>query len=273
MHAAAATVPSCWDRAVSYGDGVFESVLVIEGIAPLWVFHRLRLQKSIQRLGIHCDIAELEKSFWLQAQQNSSAVIKIILARSGGARGYDARPAQDYTVQVKAYPLPHFSSGRIMEGVRLHVCQQRLSHNPAIAGMKHLNRLEQVIAASERPPGWADEGLMLDITGAVIECTSSNIFMLRENILVTPRLDHCGVDGVMRAVIMESIAADIPLPVQEARLTLAEILAADAVFICNSVFGVWPVCSIGISQIKVQHVITGKIWQRLNAMGYARLYG
>lgn len=277
MHAAASFSPS-WDRAIAYGDGLFETVLVLEGKAPLWNFHRKRLQRSVQQMDIRCDMAELDKSFLAIAAQNTDAIIKIVVARSGGTRGYDPRVARDCAVQVKAYPLPQcsqkkYSQKRITDGVRLQVCSQRLSHNPALAGIKHLNRLEQVCAASERQQSWADEGLMLDSSGAVIECTSSNIFIVRNEMLVTPRLDQCGVAGVMRAVIMENLAATILLPVQEERLTLADLLAADTVFVCNSVFGVWPVNSIGVSQIRIQHELIEKIWQQLRAMGYARLYG
>lgn len=272
MHAAA-SISSPWDRAIAYGDGLFESILVLEGKAPLWDFHRKRLQQSVQRMDIGCDIAELEKSFRVGAAQQSNALIKIIVARSGGTRGYDARQARNCAVQIKAYPLPQYSQKRMTDGVRLQVCTQRLSHNPALAGIKHLNRLEQVFAASERQSDWADEGLMLDPTGAVIECNSSNIFIVRNGMLVTPSLDQCGVSGVMRAVIMENLAATIPLPVQEARLTLTDLLNADTVFVCNSIFGVWPVSSIGVSQIQIQHEIIAKIWQQLRAMGYANLYG
>jgi 4-amino-4-deoxychorismate lyase len=270
---AAASISSPWDRAIAYGDGLFESVLVLEGKAPLWNFHRLRLQQSLQRMGIHCDIAGLERSFLAEVAQHADALIKIIVARSGGTRGYDARQARDCAVQIKAYPLPKYSQKKITDGVHLHVCRQRLSHNSALAGMKHLNRLEQVFAASERQRDWTDEGLMLDSSGAVIECTSSNIFIVRNGILETPRLDHCGVAGVMRAAIMEKLVDTIPLPVREVRLTLTDVLGADTVFVCNSIFGVWPVSSIGVSQIPVRHEVIEKLWQQLRVIGYAGLYG
>ena len=272
MHAAA-DIPLSWNRAVAYGDGLFETILVLDGVAPLWDFHRTRLQQSFQRLNIHCDIDELEKSFLLLAVQHPNALIKIIVARSGGSRGYSAKQSNDCAIQLKSYPLPHYAPAKITDGVRLHVCKQHLSHNSALAGIKHLNRLEQVMAASEIYRDWADEGLMLDSSGAVIEGTSSNIFILRNGILETPRLNHCGVSGVMRAVIMQKLAQDISLPVQEKRLTLAYVLAADAIFICNSIFGVWPVKSIGVSAVQMNASIIKKLWQPLTALGYARLYG
>ena len=132
MHAAA-DIPLSWNRAIAYGDGVFETILVLDGAAPLWNFHRARLQQSIQRLNIHCDISELEKSFLSLAAQHPNALIKIIVARSGGTRGYSALQSDNCAVQLKTHPLPHYASAKMTEGVRLHVCRQRLSHNAALA--------------------------------------------------------------------------------------------------------------------------------------------
>lgn len=271
MHAAA-DIPPSWNRAVAYGDGLFETILVLDGVAPLWNFHRARLQQSIQRLNIYCDINELETSFLSFATQHPNALIKIIIARSGGSRGYSAKQSDDCAIQLKTFPLPHYARTKITDGVRLHVCRQRLSHNPGLAGIKHLNRLEQVMAASELRSDSSDEGLMLDNSGSVIEGISSNIFIMHNHRLETPRLDYCGVAGVMRAAIMQKLAQDISLPVQEKRLTLSSVLAADAVFMCNSVFGVWPVKSIGVSTIKQDAKIIEKLWQPLTALGYAELY-
>lgn len=271
MHAAA-DLPLSWSRAVAYGDGLFETILVLDGAAPLWDFHRARLQQSIQRLNIRCDLHALEKSFQLLAAEQHNTLIKIIVARSGGGRGYDSQQAHDSIFHLQSYPLPQYAQEKIKDGVRLHVCKQRLSHSPALAGIKHLNRMEQVLAASERQTNWADEGLMLDESGAVTECTSSNIFILRNGMLETPSLDHCGVAGVMRAAIMQKIAADISVSVKESRLTLQDLLAADAVFICNSVFGICPVSFIGVSPVAIDRIIIEKLWQSLTVLGYARLY-
>ncbi|HSC74814.1 MAG TPA: aminodeoxychorismate lyase [Pseudomonadales bacterium] len=272
MHAAA-DIPSSWNRAIAYGDGLFETILVLDGAAPLWSFHRMRLQQSIQRMNIHCDIAELEKSFHSLAGQQPNTLVKIIVARSGGKRGYDSRSANDSTFHLQHYPLPQYSHKRITDGVRLHVCNQRLSHNAGLAGIKHLNRLEQVAAATERQSDWADEGLMLDSRGAVIEGVSSNIFIVRNDVLATPRLDYCGVAGVMRAAIMDKFSRTLSLSVQETRLTLDDMLSADTVFICNSIFGLWPVNAIGVSLLPMHSGIIEQLWQQLNNLGYARLYG
>jgi 4-amino-4-deoxychorismate lyase len=261
-----------WNRAVAYGDGLFESILVVDGVAPLWQYHKLRLQQSLERLCISCDVTALEKKFHSEISDHPDALIKIIVARSGGDRGYSARQANKSAVKIISYPLPQFSRTRMVDGVRMHVCRQRLSHNPALAGIKHLNRLEQVLAFSELDRAIADEGLMLDNCGTVIEGTASNIFILRNQTLVTPLLDHCGVAGVMREYIIRDLAATIPLSIRQSRLTLADVLSSDAVFICNSVFGVWPVRSVGVSQLSFKLELIEDIWRKLTPMGYASLY-
>jgi 4-amino-4-deoxychorismate lyase len=168
--------------------------------------------------------------------------------------------------------LPHYSRERLTQGIKLHVCRQRLAHNTVLAGIKHLNRLEQVLAASELQADVADEGLMLDVSGAVIEGISSNIFIVRGDALLTPSLHQCGVAGVMRATILQSLAQEADFTVQELRLTLADCLQADAIFCCNSIFGIAPVRAIGVSTIKNKKTVIDALWQLLAKLGYARLY-
>lgn len=271
MHATAA-IPIAWERAIAYGDGFFETVLVIDGSAALWSFHRTRLAETAKRLAVRCDISSIEKDFFACAKQHNNAVIKIIVARAGGQRGYCSQRASDVTVNINAYPMPQFSQQRLTQGIRLHVCHQRLSHNSALAGIKHLNRLEQVVAANERNEQMADEGLMLDETGSVVEGVSSNVFILQEKKLLTPNLHRCGVAGVMRAAVMQQLSKQINLAVEERRLTLNDCLAADGMFICNSVIGIVPVQAIGVSAVNIATEITACFWQILSSLGYARLY-
>jgi 4-amino-4-deoxychorismate lyase len=179
---------------------------------------------------------------------------------------------RDVTVSIKVYSIPQFSQQRLTQGIRLHICRQRLSYHPVLAGIKHLNRLEQVMAADERNEELAEDGLMLDESGSVIECVSSNVFILQGKTLLTPSLHHCGVAGVMRAVVMQQFAKQAELAVAETRLTLNDCLAADGLFICNSVIGIVPVQSIGVSAVNVANEITTRFWQALSSLGYARLY-
>ena len=128
-----------------------------------------------------------------------------------------------------------------MRGVRLYACQSRLSRQPALAGLKHLNRLEQVLARRE----WHDpryfEGLMLDTEHHVIECVSSNLFMAHDGGLFTPGLEQCGVGGVLRRLIIDDLAPALGLEVEVTSLTIKDLMDADEIFLCNSVIGVLPV--------------------------------
>lgn len=271
MHAAA--IPPDWDRAIAYGDGLFETVAVFNAKVPLWLYHRQRLQTGCRRLQIACDIDALEHDFLQTVARNPDALIKIIVARSGGKRGYDSRNAVGSAISLVCYPLPRYSDARRNPGIRLHLCRQRLSDNPGLAGLKHLNRMEQVSAASEWDRSIADEGLMLDASGAAVECTMSNIFAVNGNTLLTPRLDRCGVEGVMRAAIIQQFAPALSMSVHERRLTIASLLSADAVFVCNSVFGIWPVCAIGVSEVAQSPELIDRFWQQLADLGYKAPYG
>ena len=272
MHHATAAIPTAWERAIAYGDGFFETVLVIDGSAALWSFHRKRLDETAKRLNIRCDILSIEHDFFSCAQQHQHAVIKITVARTGGQRGYRAQTPSDVVVNIHAYPIPAFPQQRLTEGVRLHVCRQRLAHNSVLAGIKHLNRLEQVLAASERNDQVADEGLMLDQTGSVIEGVSSNIFILKGKKLCTPLLNNCGVAGVMRAAIIQHFSESTDLHIIETRITLQDCLSADGMFICNSIIGIVPVQSIGVCRLPVHAEISTRLLKMTSSLGYARLY-
>lgn len=273
MMTAAAAIPSEWDRAVAYGDGLFETIAVFDGLAPLWPLHRQRLVRSLQRLAIESDINLIEQAFLAVCAENSNVLVKIVVARSGGRRGYSSQQCGSCAFRIHTYPLPVYPVDRRQQGAQLHLCRHRLGDNPALAGIKHLNRLEQVLAASEWDRQIADEGLMLDSSGSVIEGTVSNVFVWSGGVLKTPILDRCGVAGVMRSYMLEQLAPSLSLPIQEQRLTVNELLSADGVFVCNSVFGLWPARSLGVSQLAQSPDLVGRIWQLLSALGYERMYG
>ena len=112
-----------------------------------------------------------------------------------------------------------------------------------LAGLKHLNRLEQVLARAE----WQDtayaEGLLCDTSGRVIEGVFSNLFLIKDGELITPDLSRCGVAGVMRAEILQQ-AQSLGISQTVRDVSYAELVAADEVFVCNSLYGIWPVCAL-----------------------------
>jgi 4-amino-4-deoxychorismate lyase len=139
-------------------------------------------------------------------------------------------------------------------------CETRLARNPRLAGIKHLNRLEQVLAQSELPTGTGAEGIVCDTSGYVIETCRANLFACFGAELVTPDLKQAGVAGVMRAEVMAR-AADAGIAVREAVFTPRELLAADEVFVTNAVIGVRPIRALGERELR-----TGPLTQRVQAL-------
>jgi 4-amino-4-deoxychorismate lyase len=231
------------DRGLAYGDGLFETITVTAGQASLLERHLARLAEGCVRLHIPVDMALLKVELLAFSQQLGDGVAKLIVTRGDGQRGYaPPEPAQPRRIlQGAAKPL--YPPRNAEQGVRLFPCATRLAEQPLLAGLKHLNRLEQVLARAEWQGVEPAEGLMLDASGRVIEGVYSNLFIVRDGQLVTADLTRCGVAGVMRAELLAQAAAS-GITCQVRDIEFAELLAADEVFLCNSVYGVWPVSAL-----------------------------
>jgi len=229
------------DRGLHYGDGLFETLAARDGQLLCWKEHFARLAAGCERLGMACPPqALLEGEARELATGNGHCVVKIILTRGQGGRGYlppePARPARI----VARYPWPGWPEEYRAEGVIVRYCRIRLGINAVLAGLKHLNRLEQVLARNEwRDPAIA-EGLMQDTQDNVIEGTMSNLFLISGQKLLTPDLDQCGVAGVIRHRIL-TVAPALGLETVITLVSRDDLSAADEIFLCNSVIGVWPI--------------------------------
>jgi 4-amino-4-deoxychorismate lyase len=232
------------DRSIHYGDGVFETIALKTGVMPFWSSHYQRLAEGCDRLKISLPSeGVLLKEIDSLKQDMDRAVIKVIVTRGSGGRGY--RPPQEIKSRriVQCHPWPDYSIAYYQQGVRVIFCQTLVSENPVLAGIKHLNRLDSVLAASEWQSPDITEGFMCNAQGEVIQGTRSNIFCAREGVLYTPDLQQAGVKGVMRAQILNwAKQEDISVVVKP--ISRMELLLADEVFITNSIFGIWPVCAI-----------------------------
>lgn len=234
---------SITDRGLAYGDGLFETVAVTAGIPVLLERHLSRLAEGCARLSIDLDHALLRAELLAFCAALGDGVAKLIITRGDGLRGYaPPQPSQPRRIlQGSAKPL--YPAINAEQGVRLFACQTRLAEQPLLAGMKHLNRLEQVLARAE----WRDndhaEGLMCDMHGRVVEAVYSNIFIFSNGQLLTPDLSRCGVAGVMRAELLAQ-AQRLAIPCVVGDISMAELLSADEVFVCNSVYGIWPVLQL-----------------------------
>ncbi|PSS46435.1 aminodeoxychorismate lyase [Pseudomonas sp. BBP2017] len=227
-------------RALAYGDGLFETIAVKAGRPSLLEYHLDRLALGCQRLAISADHGLIRDELCRYASVLGDGVLKLILVRGDSQRGYAPAAGVAPRRILQGSPLPVYPAQHAEQGVRLFPCNTRLAEQPLLAGLKHLNRLEQVLARAEWQDAEHAEGLMRDVSGRIIEGVYSNLFLVRDGQLLTADLSRCGVAGVMRAALIEQAAvAGVALRITD--LSLQDLEQADEVFVCNSVYGVWPV--------------------------------
>lgn len=228
------------DRGLAYGDGLFETMRTHQGRVPWWDAHWSRLAHGAARLRLplpdRAQVARQAEAMLADEGSDASSVLKLVVTRGAGGRGY--MPAAD------SAPLWMLSRHRLPSpprkgGLQLRWCTTRLALQPALAGLKHCNRLEQVLARGEWSDAEIDEGLVQDMDGHVVSATAANLFVLRDGGWHTPPVDRCGVAGVCRAWLLSTCAG------QETRMGVHEIETADAVVLCNAVRGILPVARLG----------------------------
>lgn len=232
---------SAYDRGLAYGDGVFETVLVVDGRPVFWQEHLDRLASACDTLSIPLatELLSSEALQLLDGQTATKNILKLVVTRGQGGRGYMPPVSAEPLRMVQLHPFPKVYERYQRDGVDVSICSHPVSRNRVLAGIKHLNRLDQVMASMELADGIA-EGLMFDDEGLLVEGTRSNVFLIRENRLLTPDLSRAGVSGIMRAWIMK-YCSDQGLDLSVMDLAMEDIDSADAVFVCNSIFGIWPV--------------------------------
>lgn len=234
------------DRGFQYGDGLFETIEVRNGQAVFFERHLERLKLGCHRLHIpfpDAQLLSLEAKELCRQWLSVRAVLKIIITRGTGGRGYRQPDVIQPTRVLSLHPYPDYPEIFSRQGIIARFCTTRLGLNPTLAGIKHLNRLEQVMARSEWTDSAIQEGLMVDVNGHVIEGTMTNLFYIKNSSLYTALLAQSGVAGIMRDIIM-TISVDHGLSVIEHMFTKDELLSADEVFVCNSIVGIWPIKQI-----------------------------
>ncbi|MEO5565081.1 MAG: aminodeoxychorismate lyase [Luteimonas sp.] len=243
------------DRGLAYGDGVFETMRAHRGDLPWWDAHWARLARGGERLALALpDPTQVREQAGQMLADGGDWILKLIVTRGGRARGYAPDNAAQPHWLLSRHAVParrddHAKAG----GLRLHWCSTGMATQPALAGIKHCNRLEQVLARAECMRMGADEGLMCDTEGRVVAATSANLFVLQAGQWTTPLLDRCGVAGTCRAHLLA------PLQAREGHLQPRDVELADAVFLCNAVRGILPAASLGT-----------RIWQPHPGLARAR---
>lgn len=232
------------DRGLAYGDGLFSTIKVEFGKVQLWDFHLQRLQLGAQRLFfpdvdwllLTTEVEFLAKTLAHQAE----SVIKIILTRGSGGRGYSSEGCSAPLRILSAHAFPSDYKKWSEEGIKVVLCQQNLAINPQLAGLKTLNRLEQVLIKHELEICQAVEGIVCDINGLVIEACTANIFIYLDDCWLTPKLTHCGVAGVKRRQVIE-LTTKAGIAVTETDITVNDLLNAKALCLSNALMGLVPV--------------------------------
>jgi len=236
------TTISLNDRAVTYGDGLFETIALIDGVPHHWTRHLRRLATGCARLYIDYPPSEIWTHDLANAISFSSlpsrAVLKLLLSRGEGRRGYapDSDHVPQRIVQLSRWPIA--VTGNLASFVAGE-CSMRVGSNPTLAGIKHLNRLEQVLGAREIAIANVNEGVMFDLAERAIAGVRSNLFIVRDGRIRTPALAGAGVAGIMREVVLEE-ALHCGLNIEEGAIERAELAAADELFFTNSLWGIQP---------------------------------
>jgi 4-amino-4-deoxychorismate lyase len=232
---------SPFDRAVHFGDGLFETIACRRGRPRFLSLHLERLLLGCNRLGIDPgNRDEIGAEIGALAREVENAIVKVILTRGTAlARGYGVTGREKATRITFRYAWPPETPTESQDGIRARTAKLRLGENPALAGLKHCNRLEQILARQEwTDPGIA-ESLLYSSSGRLVSGTMSNVFMVAGSVLRTPRLDLCGVAGVMRRVVLRE-AGRAGIPVQEDVLGAEDVQKATELFVTNARIGLWP---------------------------------
>ena len=241
-----ATEVSVLDRGLQFGEGVFETIACLNGRPRFLPLHLERLEFGCGRLGIQSPGQEEMTAEILGLVSGvERAIVKLLV--TGGeavARGYARSGSERATRITIRYPWPHEDGAQLHDGVMTRTLSMRLGENPRLAGLKHCNRLEQILARAElaSDPHLA-EGMLFSSSGNLVSGTMSNVFLVRESVLLTPRIDQCGVAGVMRRVVLRE-ARQAGIPTRECELRPENLQAADEVFLTNARIGIWPVRSL-----------------------------
>jgi 4-amino-4-deoxychorismate lyase len=231
------------DRGLQYGDGLFETMLARDGRVVRLGLHLARLSEGCHRLGLPLPAAGVIEDECARVLAGlGSAVVKLVVTRGPGPRGYPP-PTEPTPTRIVHSTAQVVSEVEATRPLLVRICETRLGRNPRLAGIKHLNRLEQVLAGAELRDTGVDEGLMRSTDDRLISATAANVFLVRKGRLLTPQISDCGVAGVMREETLRT-AAKLGLEVEIGDFRLGDLERADEMFLTNAVRGVRPVAIV-----------------------------
>lgn len=229
-------------RLVQYGDGLFETIAFVRGKPVLWELHWQRFINGCDALFL----PQAEEAIFLERARTladgEDCIIKWVYGAAQGGRGYQRSDVIDTAVHFSKHLRPLYPASYAQQGICCAISDSPVSENTALAGIKHLNRLDSVLASRQRSEQIA-EVMLLDSADNLVEASMSNVFAIKSKQLYTPDLQKAGVAGVMRAYILQ-LSQQLDIPTHITTISLSELSQMDEVFVCNSVNGIWPVLEI-----------------------------
>lgn len=254
---------SAFDRGLHFGDGLFETIACRNGVPRFLALHLERLALGCERLKIGVPGLEDARAEILElARGVDRAIVKVMVTRGVAiARGYARAGSERATRITIRYSWPHADPAQLHDGVLVRTCELHLGENPLLGGLKHCNRLEQILARAEWPADSdISEGILFSSSGKLVCGTMSNLFLVRDSSVLTPRIDSCGVAGVMRRVVL-SEAQRAGIASQECELGARDLLGAQEIFLTNARIGIWPVRGLDGRRLEV-----GPVTRRLQTL-------
>jgi 4-amino-4-deoxychorismate lyase len=228
------------NRGLAYGDGVFTTAKVLNGNVQFLSAHIERLTSSCNKLNISLpDFNKIIIEITDAAKKYELSVAKIIITVGDGGRGYSRQGCSSSNVIITFHGFPEHYASLEEQGIHIGISTLKIGISPLTAGIKHLNRLEQVLIRQELDNRNEDDLLVLNYLGNIIEATAANVFWCKNNIWYTPILDESGVEGLMRNQIIQNCSNHCEINLVNAKLSALDSI--EAMFICNSVMGVIPV--------------------------------
>ncbi|MGF1720253.1 aminodeoxychorismate lyase [Vibrio kyushuensis] len=242
---------SLTDRSFQYGDGCFTTMLTTHGEIQHWQEHQSRMQRCLELLNIaQPDWKQVHE--WLKnaAIHDPKSGLRLNITRGEGGRGYSSLGISEMNVVISDFAYPTHYEQWAEQGIELGMCNRRLGLNPILAGHKHNNRLEQVLAKQDIDEQGLLDGIVLDIHDQIIETTMANLFWVTGDTLYTPSLENSGVSGVMRQLVI-TCAKKQGIPIKVGQYSLTDLRQADEIFITNSICTVVPIIKINKSTFTI----------------------
>lgn len=248
-------VISVADRAISYGDGMFTTAKVSGGEIEFFLEHLSRIKEGCLLLNIHVDMDKLTREMNIAASKYEHAVLKVIVSAGSGGRGYSRQGCSSSERIVTVHDIPtHYQSWSV-NGIRLTLSELQLGHNPMLKGLKHLNRLEQVLIRAELDQLTYDDVLVTDINNNIVETSSSNVFWYKNDTWYTPNLAAAGVNGIYRSKVLAWANGNANLTMKTVDITPKDLHEIESMFVCNCVAGIIPVSHYLDMPLNIDNVV------------------